>query len=97
METMCQRNKQLVAEMDKITDRNGSQRGRQFFDSLMTSPMQRLPRYQLLLKEYQKNSNLLYNDSKVRTRCGFHFVRTWLSVWMTRACVFDRMWPMRYT
>ena len=62
MEAMCARNAGLVKEMDKITDRNGSQRGRQFFDSLMTGPMQRLPRYQLLLKEYQKCSNLIYNN-----------------------------------
>lgn len=62
MELMCNRNKDLVREMDKITDRNGSQRGRQFFDSLMTAPMQRLPRYQLLLKEYQKGTNQLYHD-----------------------------------
>lgn len=64
MEAMCARNAGLVKEMDKITDRNGSQRGRQFFDSLMTGPMQRLPRYQLLLKEYQKCSNLMYSDFK---------------------------------
>jgi hypothetical protein len=64
LEHMCVRSKDLVKEMDKITDRNGSQRGRQFFDSLMTCPMQRLPRYQLLLKEYQKNSNLMFSDFK---------------------------------
>ncbi len=62
MEAACGRSKELVAAMDRITDRNGSQRGRQFFDSLMTGPMQRLPRYQLLLREYQKHTNLMYPD-----------------------------------
>ncbi len=62
MEAACARNKELVQAMDKITDRNGSQRGRQFFDSLMAGPMQRLPRYQLLLREYQKHTNLMYAD-----------------------------------
>jgi hypothetical protein len=62
MEVACGRTKELVVAMDKISDRNGSQRGRQFFDSLMTGPMQRLPRYQLLLREYQKHTNLMYGD-----------------------------------
>ncbi len=62
VEVACARSKELVQAMDRITDRNGSQRGRQFFDSLMTGPMQRLPRYQLLLREYQKNTNLMYGD-----------------------------------
>jgi hypothetical protein len=62
VEVACARSKDLVQAMDKITDRNGSQRGRQFFDSLMTGPMQRLPRYQLLLREYQKNTNPMYGD-----------------------------------
>ena len=62
VEGYCFKNKELVREMDKIVDKNGSQRGRQFFDSLMTTPMQRLPRYQLLLKEYQKVTNMMYHD-----------------------------------
>ena len=64
MELACARSKDLVQAMDRITDRNGSQRGRQFFDSLMTGPMQRLPRYQLLLREYQKHTNLMYADTR---------------------------------
>ena len=64
MEAACGKDKELVKEMDKIVDANGSQRGRQFFDSLMTGPMQRLPRYQLLLREYQKHTNFMYPDVK---------------------------------